>query len=293
MNYGSVEYWNSRYTNESGPSFDWLFNFSDVRFALDQIINDKTKPVLVPGCGNAPFSEDIYFNGGYHNIFNIDISDTAIEQMSNKHGDVQGLRFYVMDVLNLQFDDGYFSFIIDKSLIDTLMCYNNGTENTKKMMREINRVLSPGGRYITFSLHSVEEVERYFQDNTFGWKVSCFRIKSSRFNETQECRRRSVAHTMVVCDKAFDDGTYAYDHPLVIDGTMTEDEYQKAVAFYEEVNFKAAMSLATTQELVEIFSFAFEIHFSELSRGLQPKEQKKWNMKHSDKKIIPETSDSA
>ncbi len=73
--------------------------------------------------------------------------------------------------------------------------------NTQRMLDELHRVLSPGGRFITFSLHALEEVRPRYDNNTlYDWKVSCFHVKSSRWNESKECNQRAVAHTMIVCD---------------------------------------------------------------------------------------------
>ena len=147
-----------------------------------------------------------------------------------------------------------------------------------KMMHEIFRVLKPGGRFITFSLHSASSILKYFQDfnvknsenvlylqrskhrhsaaasasacesdpsigdnsiqisktdrvNTaatratvpsrtptnaqslcstyagsvtaeeLGWRISTYSVKTSRWQDTSEDRRKSVAHTLIVCDK--------------------------------------------------------------------------------------------
>ena len=48
--------------------------------------------------------------------------------------------------------------VIDKSLIDTIMCYQHGFDTTMRLYSELHRVLKPGGRLITISLHTEEEV---------------------------------------------------------------------------------------------------------------------------------------
>ena len=126
VNYGSTDYWNSRYKNETGPPFDWLFDFHDLSDILNRIVSDKNVPILIPGCGNAQFSEKLYFEGGFSQLVNIDISHVAVDQMKEKFPNTPGLDFYVMDVLNMTYKDKEFKYIIDKSLVDTLMCYNSG-----------------------------------------------------------------------------------------------------------------------------------------------------------------------
>lgn len=107
-----------------------------------------------------------------------------------------------MDVSAMAFADGAFPAVLDKSLVDTLLCYTDSAKKTQAMIDEIYRVMAPGGRYVTFSLHSIEEVlDKFQQPKRYDWRVFAYRVKSSRWNEGEH-RRRAVAHTMIVCDKA-------------------------------------------------------------------------------------------
>lgn len=57
--------------------------------------------VLVVGCGNSQLSADMY-DVGYHDIVNIDISSTAIQQMSDKHsGSRPDMKFLFMDLMEV------------------------------------------------------------------------------------------------------------------------------------------------------------------------------------------------
>lgn len=47
-----------------------------------------------------------------------------------------------------------FDVVLDKSLIDTLMCFKDAKAATHAMVRELRRVLRPGGLYVTLSLHT-------------------------------------------------------------------------------------------------------------------------------------------
>ena len=104
------------------------------------------------------------------------------------------------------------------------------------MVKEAYRVLKPGGRFITFSLHDIHEVEPTYRAEGLDWKVSSFRVKSDRWNDSNN-RKRAVAHTMLVCDKPTADGKYLHEHPLQIPrGVLSEDEYQKLKAVADEVS---------------------------------------------------------
>ena len=66
-----------------------------------------------------------YHKGNYKIIINIDLSDVVIEQQQKNF---PGQEWLVMDAMDMSFEDGHFPYIIDKSLIDTIMCSENGYE---------------------------------------------------------------------------------------------------------------------------------------------------------------------
>lgn len=75
-NYGDPKYWDKRYSENDGSMFDWLEDY----FSLKPLLKDLLQPehkILILGCGNAEFSEDLY-DDGFHNVFNIDISSVVI-----------------------------------------------------------------------------------------------------------------------------------------------------------------------------------------------------------------------
>ena len=199
------------------------------------------------GCGNAPFSSDIMFKGGHQNIINIDISDVVIEQQKKLFPQQQWL---VMDVLDLKFEDNAFTLAIDKSLIDTLLCYSDSGKCCSQMIDELYRVLAPGSRYITFSLHSIDEAEIHFIKEKYNWKVSSYLVKSSRWNENED-RHRAVCYTMIVCDKPRKDGSYYNNqtYPMGLEGTLSQEEYIKLRDYAIEVNKKAAIKSASLKRL--------------------------------------------
>lgn len=116
------------------------------------------------------------------------------------------------------------------------------------MMSEIYRILAPGSRYITFSLHSIEENRKHFEKSCFSWKTSFFRVKSSRWKDTDECYQRAVAHTMIVCDKPlfhaktkkvtyYNKSTY----PLEVNGVLEESEYLSLKAEADKVCYNVLL----------------------------------------------------
>lgn len=75
-NYGDIKYWDNRYRFTSGQTYDWLEDYETLKPHISKHLRPEFR-ILVLGCGNARFSEDMY-NDGFHNIFNNDISAVVI-----------------------------------------------------------------------------------------------------------------------------------------------------------------------------------------------------------------------
>lgn len=80
--YGEPSYWDRRYSEEQGP-FDWYQKYSALAPLIDLYLS-RSHRVLVVGCGNSAFSEDMV-DDGYEDIVNIDISSVVIEAMQKKY----------------------------------------------------------------------------------------------------------------------------------------------------------------------------------------------------------------
>ena len=85
--YGDAEYWEKRYEKAgTEASFDWLESYATLKDYLGQFMPSQDVKILVLGCGNAEFSEDLY-DAGYENQVNIDISEVVIRQMSERNAE--------------------------------------------------------------------------------------------------------------------------------------------------------------------------------------------------------------
>lgn len=139
-NYGCPKYWDERYAQGGEQNmFDWLEDFNSLKSLLDQYVKPDDK-ILILGCGNANFSEDMY-DGGYKSQWNIDISSVVIDQMKKRNKNRKGMVYEVMDVCNLKYPDNFFDVAIDKSTIDALLCGDNAFLNVAMMLKECQRVL--------------------------------------------------------------------------------------------------------------------------------------------------------
>ena len=136
--YGDPKYWDDRYEKSGvNNTFDWLESFQSLSGVLDQFLTDKKMRILVLGCGNAEFSEDLY-DAGYENVINIDISSVCIDQMNERNKEKRpNMVFQVGDVTNMpEFKDNSFDLAIDKSTIDALLCGDDSFVMVAKMLKE-------------------------------------------------------------------------------------------------------------------------------------------------------------
>ncbi len=107
--------------------------------------------MLIPGCGNSTLGENLY-DQGVTNIVNIDISSVVISLMRDLCADKEHMDFAVKDARNLtDYPDNYFSLIIDKGLFDTQLCTQDNVANAQMLLKEMYRVLKPGGTYLMVS----------------------------------------------------------------------------------------------------------------------------------------------
>jgi len=169
-NYGDPVYWDDRYAkNGSNNMFDWLEDFASLKKLLSQYVKPTDK-VLIVGCGNANFSEDMY-DAGYQNLYNIDISSVCITQMQQRNRKRKHMKYEKMDCCELKYDDNYFDVAIDKSTIDAILCGDNAYLHTALMLKEGQRVLKEGGYYIAISYGKPATRSLHFERKFLSWKL--------------------------------------------------------------------------------------------------------------------------
>ncbi len=117
--------------------------------------------------------------------------------------------------------------IVDKSLIDTMLCYNRSKAATRDFIKEMHRILAPDGVFVSFSLHNIGEVVRYYTKYWDTWMVSPFRILNSRWSPEES--RRSVAHSLIVCRKPSSENTFP--EPLSLTHVLSEEEHKQYVIY--------------------------------------------------------------
>ena len=111
---------------------------------------------------------------GYQNIVNVDISEIVIEQMKDRNSKKKNMTWLVMDCLKMDFIDGEFDAVIDKSTIDAILCGEYSFYNTAKMLNEVQRVLKHGGIYMSISYGKPETRVFHFKREHLDFGLECY-----------------------------------------------------------------------------------------------------------------------
>jgi len=198
--YGEGNYWDTRYGEWAQDPYDWLFEWPDVAAPTAAFVAQSDR-ILLPGCGNAPFSPDLY-DAGYTNQVNVDTSVVVIDQMNERHASRPGMNYQAGDCCNLkpEFADSSFEAIIDKSLIDTLRCCTGSAGICKEFIDEMYRLLKPQGTLIALSLneYSYKDIFRYYDKEEYDWTVAWIHLPNPNYDPAKE---NTAFYTFIVCSK--------------------------------------------------------------------------------------------
>ncbi|KAL9689097.1 hypothetical protein QQ045_033528 [Rhodiola kirilowii] len=171
----------------SDDSFEWYAEWGQLREPLlsylsfsgdgsgfDSVDGDERfrMQILVPGCGNSKLSEHLY-DEGFRCIVNIDFSKVVISDMLRRNIRVRPeMKWRVMDMTSMQFEDEAFDAVVDKGGLDALMEPELGSQLGDQYLSEVKRVLKPQGRFVCLTLAESHVIGLLFSKFRFGWEVS-------------------------------------------------------------------------------------------------------------------------
>ncbi|KAK7889328.1 hypothetical protein WMY93_024888 [Mugilogobius chulae] len=180
--FSSAEYWERFFKKRGEKAFEWYGDYNKLCGVLHKYIKVKDK-VLVVGCGNSELSEQMY-DVGYKHLINIDISETVINHMNQRNAERRpDLTFQQIDATKTPFEEGHFQAVLDKGTLDAMASEEEGAL-ASRMLTEMSRVLSVGGRYVCITL-AQESVIKLAVDQfvSLGWAVRLHCLQNDIENE--------------------------------------------------------------------------------------------------------------
>lgn len=118
------------------------------KIVFDKYI-DKNDKILDLGCGAGRTTINLFKNG-FTNIIGLDIADKLIDFAKKYSNDYNlDIDFVVGDATKLEYEDNFFDVLIFS--FNGMQCIP-GLENRRAVLKEVYRVLKPGGYYI-FTAH--------------------------------------------------------------------------------------------------------------------------------------------
>ena len=114
-------------------------------------------------------------------ITNIDISDVCVERMSKKYPE---MKFETMDMTQMTFAPHSFDIVLEKATLDSLVvdCQcpwdfsSPSYQTVRQSLREIKRVLMPGGQFISITFSQPHFRVPLLADQELGWSVEVTKI---------------------------------------------------------------------------------------------------------------------
>ena len=141
----SLDFWNDNhkeYDRETIIVDDWLERF-------DLIIENTQKPILDLGCGGG--NDTLYLILKGKQVISCDQSENAIRNIIKNFPEVKEARcFNMLD--GIPFEDNSFDVVI----ADLCLHYFND-EDTKRIISDIHRILTPGG-HLFLRVNSINDV---------------------------------------------------------------------------------------------------------------------------------------
>jgi EEF1A lysine methyltransferase 4 len=168
--YGNPLYWQERYAYDPSASFDWYVTWESLRPVLEHAgalnrrlasgapsaesaAGDDDFEIFVPGCGNSTLPARLHADG-FPNVSCVDISSVVVSQLRDRYAAYPEMDFSVLDAADMPRGDPpdeCFDLVLDKALLDAVLCGDDAFRRASSLVRGVHRILKPGGCYAVVS----------------------------------------------------------------------------------------------------------------------------------------------
>lgn len=154
--YGRVQFWDLRYASEHEP-FEWYYDYTFFMEPIKEHIPLDTK-TMIAGCGSSNMIGDMA-DDGYTNLVAADISRVVITQLKYRYKDYPEISFFQGTMCDTDLPEGSIGAVVDKALLDSLLCTGTGAITAAQYINEVRRCL------LTAPFWHVFQVERLLKDD--------------------------------------------------------------------------------------------------------------------------------
>ena len=181
--YQDAEYWNRRYSTE--PYYEWLAGFQELHHLMEETLvrfGHQAK-ILQLGCGNSDLALHLH-QAGFTEVTNIDISGVCVQNMRTKY---PALTFLEMDMTAMDFPDGSFDLVFEKSTLDSLLVSSPSPWDMSSSahtlvtsgLREVKRVMQPEGVFFSVTFCQPHHRVPLLTQEGLRWAVQVDRVGDS------------------------------------------------------------------------------------------------------------------
>lgn len=172
-NFGRQEYWNEFYKQQD--SFSWYSDWDDLEPFVQELIPSKELRILIPGVGNDEAIVGMY-DAGYRNLVLFDYAPEGVQCARRLLGPERSstVELLVADARDMPFESESFDAILEKGTLDAV--YLSGgkdkalsTNHLDMAVRELARVLKPGGIMMSITAACVDKVQASFVEHASDW----------------------------------------------------------------------------------------------------------------------------
>ncbi len=108
--------------------------------------------------------------------------------MAELNAGCDGLSFRTMDATSLTYDGGTFDVVLDKGMMDCVLKTETGPDTVPRMLREMRRVMKPGGLLWLCSIYQPDDWLGYLEREEWAWELKTVALDQAPIEAPEETK---------------------------------------------------------------------------------------------------------